>query len=172
MWIHHWVSSSGQRRVQTGVFLLTIFLILGLLWTGASVSHYREAVANLYRFETESSSRNVFNFIKRDVRLASQMHSTWDSLPATQVTNDTLVIRFSELDEVLYFLDGEEKLYRSDAVIASNVLGFTLDSIQDGFKISLTVAATETSKIVNNGDRYHKTYEWVVIPHKFYQGGN
>lgn len=161
----------NQRNIHTAVFMLTIFLILGLLWSGASVSNYREAVANLYRFETESSSRNVFNFIKRDVRLASQMVSTWDSLPATRVVTDTLLIRFSELDEVLYFLDGEEKLYRSDAVIADHVLKFTLDSIQDGFKISLTVAATETSKIVNNGNRYHRTYEWVVIPHKFYQGG-
>lgn len=151
--------------------MLTIFLILGLLWSGASVSNYREAVANLYRYETESSSRNIFNFIKRDVQLAAQMVSTWDSLPATRILQDTLLIRFSELDEVLYFLDGEEKLYRSDAVIADNVLKFTLDSIQDGFKISLTVAATETSKIVNNGNRYHRTYEWVVIPHKFYQGG-
>lgn len=161
----------NRQNIQTAVFMLTIFLILGLLWSGASVSNYREAVANLYRYETESSSRNVFNFIRRDVRLAAQMGSTWDSLPATRVVTDTLLIRFSELDEVLYFLDGEEKLYRSDAVIADNVLKFTLDSIQDGFKISLTVAATETSKIVNNGNRYHRTYEWVVIPHKFYQGG-
>lgn len=163
-----WYPLSNPATIRNAIFILVISLIAFVMLGGASISNYREAVANLYRYETESNSRNIFNFIRRDVQLASQMASTWDSLPATQVTNDTLVIRFSELDEVLYFLDGEENLHRSDAIIADNVLGFTLDSIQDGFKISLTVAATETSKIINNGDRYLKTYEWVVIPHKFY----
>ncbi len=151
------------------VFIAAVGLVAIVMILGISLGNYREAVINLYRFETESSSRNIYNFIKRDVYLSGQMVTLWDSLPAIQVLGDTLLVRFSELDAIRYYLDEEERLFREDAFIADNVIQFGVDSIAHGFKVTMMLAATETSRIVNSGDRYHRSYKWTVVPREFYE---
>ena len=84
------------------------------------------------------------------------------------MNGDTLIIRFSELDAVKYYLNGVNQLYREDVVVGRHIQSFTVTEDSVAIQVALDVGAERTHRWVNNGNLYHRQYEWTVVPRNVY----
>lgn len=146
------------------VVTLAVGLILLGITAGVVINETRIRVEQEYKSDIDFRSRNFHKMMSRDILLAGSMASSWDSLPPIRVNGDTLLIRFSTLDSVRYFLDGVDRIHREDVPIAVSILSFTVEQDSVAIHVSLDVGATSTHRWVNGGNVYHRNYEWTVVP--------
>ena len=120
-----------------------------------------------YDADIDFRSRNFHNLVRRDILLASSMEGPFDSASAVEVSGDTLIIRFADLDSVRYFLDLSDgavnSIYREDVPVIDNVLSFDITYDTITVDVSMVVAARGTHPWVNNGELYNRKYEWVTV---------
>ena len=151
---------------------LIISMVIGLvvlsMASGIAINEIRTQVAEQFRVGVDGRASNLHKLIRRDVLLAGSMASTWDSLAATEVNGDTIIIRFSELDEVKYYLNGINQLFREDAIVARHIQSFVVTEDSLAIQISLDVGAERVHRWINNGNLYHRVYEWTVLPRTVY----
>lgn len=143
--------------------LITMVLVIlaGVATTNVITTTTTETV-NEFDSDIDFRSRNFHKLISRDLLLASSMESGFDSLRAVEVRGDTLIIRFSMLDSVRYFLNGTD-VYREDVPVASDVLSFVVVQDSTIINVTLDVAAQYVHRWVNGGEVYHRQYEWVTV---------
>lgn len=143
------------------LFSMVVIILAGMV-TANVISDMTTQTVNEFDSDIDFRSRNFHKLIRRDLLLASSMESGIDSLRAVEVRGDTLIIRFSILDSVRYFLNGTD-VYREDVPVANDVLSFVV--IQDGtiINVTLDVAAQYVHRWVNGGEVYHRQYEWVTV---------
>ena len=144
------------------LLIAMVLVILAGVTTANVITTTTTETIDEFDSDIDFRSRNFHKLIRRDLLLASSMESGIDSLRAVEVRGDTLIIRFSILDSVRYFLNGTD-VYREDIPVASDVLSFVV--VQDGtiINITLDVAAQYIHRWVNSGEVYHRQYEWVTV---------
>lgn len=151
------------RITMLEALLIAMILVIlaGTITTNIITTTTTETI-NEFDSDIDFRSRNFYKLIRRDILLASSMESGIDSLRAVEVRGDTLIIRFSILDSVQYFLSGTD-VYREDVPVANDVISFAV--VQDSIIINITldVAAQYTHRWVNDGEVYHRQYEWVTV---------
>ena len=99
--------------------------------------------------------QNVHNFIRRDIFLANEMTPSWDVVKAVDTQNDTLIIRFSSIDSVRYYLD-DTALWREDVLLLKNVWQWRARLLPDSTSYEVFIALGDSAKPIS--------YEWVIIP--------
>lgn len=157
------MNKRGMTLIEMTVALIIGSVVMGLM-VGVAVTETRTQVAEEYRYDVDFRARNLYKLISRDILLAGSMASSWDSTRAIRANGDTLVIRFSELDSVRYFLDGVDRIHRENVPIADQILSFIVTEDSISIYVSLDVAASNIHRWVNDGELYHRQYEWTVVP--------
>lgn len=143
------------------IVIVTILILGGMAWTNLVTSTTTRMVDE-FNSDIDFRSRNFHRLVSRDILLASSMESGIDSLPAIEVRGDTLIIRFADLDSVRYYLNGWN-IYREDVPVADRILSFTVTQNTIIVDITLDVAAQTEHRWVNDGNVYHRQYEWVTV---------
>jgi prepilin-type N-terminal cleavage/methylation domain-containing protein len=161
------MNNRGLTLIEMMIAMVIGLIVLGLA-TGIAINETRTQVAEQYRIDVDGRANNLHKLMRRDVMLAGSMASSWDSLAATEVNGDTLIVRFSELDEVKYYLNGVNQLYREDVVVGRHIQSFTVTEDSVAIQISLDVGAERVHRWINNGNLYHRSYKWTVIPRTVY----
>lgn len=161
------MNERGFTLVEMMIAMVIGMLVLGLA-TGIAINEIRTQVAEQFRTDVDGRANNLHKLIRRDVLLAGSMASSWDSLAATEVKGDTLIIRFSELDEVKYYLNGVNQLYREDVIVGRGIQSFVVIEDSVAIQVSIDVGADRIHRWVNNGNLYHRQYKWTVVPRNVY----
>ncbi len=161
------MNDKGLTIMEMMVAMVIGLVVLGLA-TGIAINETRTQVAEQYRVDVDGRASNLHKLMRRDIMLAGSMASAWDSLAAIEVNGDTLIVRFSELDEVKYYLNGVNQLYREDVIVGRYIQSFTVIEDSIAIQISLDVGAERVHRWINNGNLYHRSYKWTVIPRTAY----
>ena len=147
--------------LEAVMVLVSAGLIGGLTATNFTTSRATEIVRE-YDSDIDLRSRNFHRLMRRDILLASSMEGPFDSASAVEVSGDTLIIRFADLDSVRYFLNGTN-VYREDVPIVNSVVSFDISYDTITVDVSIVVAAKSLHRWVNNGELYSRQYEWVTV---------
>lgn len=134
-----------------------MFAILGSTLLGA-------LIASLFWVVTKSDPRedmtpvvqNIHNFIRRDIFLANEMSPNWDVVRAVDAQNDTLIIRFSDLDSVRYYRRLDHTLWREDAQLLRKVREWRARLLPDSTSYEVFIALGDLMNPIS--------YEWIIIP--------
>lgn len=161
------MNAKGMTLIEIMISMVIGLVVLGMA-TGIAINETRTQVTEQFRVDVDGRASNLHKLIRRDVMLAGSMASVWDSLAATEVNGDTLIIRFSELDEVKYYLDAVNQLYREDVIVGRYIQSFTVTEDNSVIHISLDVGAERVHRWINNGNLYHRSYKWAVVPRTAY----
>ena len=100
--------------------------------------------------------QNVHNFIRRDIFMANEMTPSWDVVRAVDTQSDTLIVRFSSIDSVRYYLDDDKRLWREDVILLKNVWKWRARLLPDSTSYEIFIALGDSVKPIS--------YEWVIIP--------
>ncbi len=156
---------SGRRPkitvVEASIVTLAFLLLGGMFLTDTITTTTTETIDE-FNSDIDFRSRNFHSLMRRDVLLASSMAYPSDTLQSVEVSGDTLIIRFSELDSVRYFLSGTN-VFREDVPIIDNVVSFDITYDTITVDVSIVVAAKSLHRWVNNGELYSRQYEWVTV---------
>ncbi len=157
------MNARGITPVGMMVVMVISLGVLGIA-NGIAINKIRTDIAERFRMDVNGRANNLYKLIRRDILLAGSMASTWDSLAATEVNGDTLIIRFSELDKIQYYLNGVNQLYREDVVVARHIQSFVVSEDNFEIQVTLDVGANRIHRFINNGNLYHRVYEWTIVP--------
>ena len=106
--------------------------------------------------EITPAVQNIHNFIRRDIFLANEMTPSWDIHNAVDTQNDTLIIRFSSIDSVRYYVDDIAQLWREDALLLKNVWQWRARLLSDSTSYEIFIALGDPENPIS--------YEWIIIP--------
>lgn len=148
--------------VSEATIATVAFLLLGGVFLTNTIITTTTETMDEFNSDIDFRSRNFHKLMRRDVLLSSSMAYPSDSQQAIEVSGDTLIIRFSELDSVRYFLSGTN-VYREDVPIIDNVVSFDITYDTITVDVSIVVAAKSVHPWVNNGELYSRQYEWVTV---------
>lgn len=156
----------NARGITPVGMMIVMVISLGVLGiaNGIAINKIRTDIAERFRMDVDGRANNLYKLIRRDILLAGSMASSWDSLAAIEVNGDTLIIRFSELDKIQYYLDRVNQLHREDVIVARHIQSFAVTEGDFEIQISIDVGASRIHRFINNGNLYHRVYEWTIIP--------
>lgn len=157
------MNARGITPVGMMVVMVISLVVLGIT-NGIAINKIRTDAVERFRMDINGRANNLYKLIRRDILLAGSMASSWDSLVAIEVNGDTLIIRFSELDKIQYYLDRVNQLHREDVIVAQHIQSFAVTEDDFEIQVTLDVGANRIHRFINNGNLYHRVYEWTIIP--------